>query len=340
MMHYHLSFSPSRQVSPIAVVVPPCRYPSHRARPRRLLLPVLAAVALHVAVGTALVWFVHQPATPLALNEASVALVFAPAVPAVDKPAEPVEPAPEETQSPPSSPEPITQTAQSPPPEPAPSPQPEPPPPEPAPPEPMSPPATMALPKPALPPPEPAPPLPESAPPKPISPPATVALPEPEPPPTPNPPLTATKPPPPPVDGPAPMKPIRRPKPNPSAHPTEASKPEQPATSPTSAETARPGAEAPIAIDWQRALAAWLGANKTYPEAARRRGAEGGVVLRFTADRSGRVLDVELVQSAGSPILDNAAQSMLRGATLPPFPPRMAQDRVTVTVQIRYSLTN
>ncbi len=99
-------------------------------------------------------------------------------------------------------------------------------------------------------------------------------------------------------------------------------------------------AGAPIAGGWQRALAAWLAAHKSYPEAARQSGVEGVAVLRFTVERSGRVLEVALVRSAGSPVLDAAAEAMVRNGTVPPFPTEMTQDRVTVTVQIRYALAD
>ena len=46
---------------------------------------------------------------------------------------------------------------------------------------------------------------------------------------------------------------------------------------------------------------------------------EGSAVLRFTADRTGRVLNVVLVRSAGSSILDAAAEFLMGNATLPPF---------------------
>jgi outer membrane biosynthesis protein TonB len=46
------------------------------------------------------------------------------------------------------------------------------------------------------------------------------------------------------------------------------------------------------------------------------------------------------VHSAGSPLLDAAAEAMVKGATLPPFPAAMPQDSVTITVRIRYALTN
>jgi protein TonB len=91
---------------------------------------------------------------------------------------------------------------------------------------------------------------------------------------------------------------------------------------------------------WRRALAAWLTARKTYPDEARRSGTEGNVVLRFTVDRSGRVLDVVLARSSGWPVLDAAAEAMLRGAALPAFTADMAGERISVTAQVRYGLTD
>ena len=96
----------------------------------------------------------------------------------------------------------------------------------------------------------------------------------------------------------------------------------------------------PVSGEWQQSLQTWLARHKTYPYLARQRGIEGIVALRFTADRAGHVLAVELVQSAGSATLDDAAEAILRNATLPPFPSDMPQDKVTVTVQIRYTLAN
>ena len=101
-----------------------------------------------------------------------------------------------------------------------------------------------------------------------------------------------------------------------------------------------PTAGNPTAGDWQRLLAAWLAAHKTYPDEARRSGTEGSVVLRFTADRAGHVLFVNVERGSGSSVLDAAAEAIVRNATLPPFPTGMPQEKVTVTVQIRYALTN
>ena len=67
-------------------------------------------------------------------------------------------------------------------------------------------------------------------------------------------------------------------------------------------------------------------------------GAEGRVVLRFTASRNGQVLQVAVVQPSGSRVLDDAAEALLRGAHLPPFPANMAQDTATVTLPLTYQL--
>lgn len=60
--------------------------------------------------------------------------------------------------------------------------------------------------------------------------------------------------------------------------------------------------------------------------------------MHFTVDREGRVLDVALVQSSGSQILDAAAETLLRGAHLPPFPAGMAQNQIAITLPIHYAL--
>jgi len=104
------------------------------------------------------------------------------------------------------------------------------------------------------------------------------------------------------------------------------------------ASPAPPAAAQLISPAWQRALAAWLADHKAYPDAARRRGEQGDVTLRFTVERSGQVTDVTVVKSSGSPRLDAAATAMLRGASVPPFDAAMTEPRITATVPIRYRL--
>ncbi len=107
----------------------------------------------------------------------------------------------------------------------------------------------------------------------------------------------------------------------------------------TGEKTAAPPQQASdISPRWRSALAAWLHARKSYPHEARSRGDQGGAAVRFTVTRDGQVVAVELVRGSGSPILDQAVRAMLDGARVPPFPPDMTHERITVTVQINYNL--
>jgi protein TonB len=116
----------------------------------------------------------------------------------------------------------------------------------------------------------------------------------------------------------------------------------------TSAPSAEASGSAPAAsaseaagrasADWLADVTAWLAAHRSYPETARRLGRQGTVVLQFTVDPAGQVMDVNLAQSSGSDVLDNAAEAMLRDAHLPPFPPQMNLPRQSLTVPIHYRL--
>ena len=194
------------------------------------------------------------------------------------------------------------------------------------------------------------------------SPAADLPLPPP-PPPTPPPVAPPSRPPPPQPARSAAVGGGRRPAPHPSPRPVAPMTPPAPAPEPQPATSAgiptsrtdgiasnvphttglpaARGTATAEAIDagWRGELAAWLAAHRIYPEDARRAGEQGRAVVRFTIDHDGRVLAVALVGSSGADRLDDAAQAMLRGKSVPPLPAAMPQDRLTVTVTIRYALT-
>ena len=211
------------------------------------------------------------------------------------------------------------------------------------------PPPSVALP---APPPPPMPPPPRSA---------QLTTPEPEPPPALNPPAPPEimiPEPPPPVDLSAPppsmpsplVSPKREPHPPPPRLPSNPRPSNAAPAAPAPAQTQSAAAGAPpikpvspppptaINPGWQSALGAWLQANKTYPDEARRRGEEGRAAVRFTVNRDGRIIDFQLLSRTGSTVLDAAVERLLRGARVPPFPAGMDQEQVTVTLQIRYTL--
>jgi len=109
---------------------------------------------------------------------------------------------------------------------------------------------------------------------------------------------------------------------------------------PTPAQPQRVKGGAPrIESSWQTALVRHLQQYKRYPGDAQARGEEGVVQLSFTVDRTGHVLNREIVHSSGHRQLDNEVMSMIeRAQPLPPFPATMPQAKLDLTVPIRFSL--
>ncbi len=92
------------------------------------------------------------------------------------------------------------------------------------------------------------------------------------------------------------------------------------------------------AISYRAMISAWFESHKRYPDAARERGEEGSVALRFQVDRFGRVVAYTLLTSTGYADLDQGVDRMMRGAQLPPFPAGMTEPRIEVSVRIAFSL--
>jgi protein TonB len=92
---------------------------------------------------------------------------------------------------------------------------------------------------------------------------------------------------------------------------------------------------ATAAPGWNALLAAWLAANRRYPDEARRRNEEGEVTVRFTVTPGGQVSEAAVVKGSGFSALDAAALRLLQGATLP-----APGIEATRTVRIRFRLND
>lgn len=107
---------------------------------------------------------------------------------------------------------------------------------------------------------------------------------------------------------------------------------------PRTAESGKGGAPR-IEPSWQTSLVRKIQGAKRYPPAARARGEQGVVLLRFSLDRNGHLLTHSITQSSGHADLDEEVMAMIvRAEPLPPFPPSMSQPRLDLTVPIRFSL--
>jgi protein TonB len=114
--------------------------------------------------------------------------------------------------------------------------------------------------------------------------------------------------------------------------------PEMPWADPAALTVPAPGTAPEIVARYQAMVSTWFEKHKTYPEAARRRGEEGNVGLRFRVDRGGHVLFFKVIRSSGHGDLDRAVRELMRDAVLPPFPPGLAEPHLDVSVTIRFSL--
>lgn len=91
--------------------------------------------------------------------------------------------------------------------------------------------------------------------------------------------------------------------------------------------------------NWQQLLMARLYEAKRYPRAARVRGQEGVVELKFSLDRKGRVLHAQIAKSSGFVRLDDEVLALVkRAAPLPVVPAELSGDKITLTVPISFSL--
>jgi periplasmic protein TonB len=92
-------------------------------------------------------------------------------------------------------------------------------------------------------------------------------------------------------------------------------------------------------LRWQSELAAHLERFKRYPLAARAQGEQGIVKVAFTINHEGRVLSSHIVQSSGSPMLDEETLAMLARAQPMPRPPeKMADTELSFIVPVRFTL--
>lgn len=179
-------------------------------------------------------------------------------------------------------------------------------------------------------------------------------IPTPEPPPVPEPLPTPDLPPL--ALPPTPLPPQPKPKPKPTPPPRRIERQTTPPVAEAVERPIQPIAPAPVQTapqapsrpqvpasstpsSWRSDLLGRLQHAKRYPDLARSRGDQGVATISFTIDRAGRVLDVTLVRSSGSSLLDEEAAALVRRAEpLPRLPDEIAGTSLTLTVPISFTL--
>jgi protein TonB len=93
-----------------------------------------------------------------------------------------------------------------------------------------------------------------------------------------------------------------------------------------------------IGADWEAELTRWVNDHKYYPQAAVEQEQQGNVRIEFTVDRNGNVTGLRLLNSSGSPFLDQAWLGLFEQNQLPPFPPGTKSNHVTVDATMHFEL--
>jgi len=90
---------------------------------------------------------------------------------------------------------------------------------------------------------------------------------------------------------------------------------------------------------YRSALVEHLQGFRRYPAMARLRHQEGEVMVRFTLDRAGRLVDLAVERSSGVAALDSESLAMLhRAEPLPPIPAGMAEGHLAFVFPVRFRL--
>jgi len=78
---------------------------------------------------------------------------------------------------------------------------------------------------------------------------------------------------------------------------------------------------------------------KRYPSGARDAHQEGIVYLRFTMDRTGRVLSAQIAKSSGVAALDEEVSELIqRAQPLPAPPPEVPGAQITLTLPVQFAI--
>ncbi len=90
---------------------------------------------------------------------------------------------------------------------------------------------------------------------------------------------------------------------------------------------------------WQRALMTKVSKKTPYPRSAIAKEIEGSAKVRITIDRTGAVLNFEIVQATGEPVLDKVIPKVMEKINPLPKPPAALPDKnLTFVVPLGWRL--
>ncbi len=126
----------------------------------------------------------------------------------------------------------------------------------------------------------------------------------------------------------------------PEAAPSAPAAGEAGAASASSAGAAASAAAAARNAGYEAEVRAAIARARVYPQRDRDRGIVGRVRITLTIARSGRLVDVRLLQSSGAPSLDAAGLAAARNARIPPAPADLPGERFSYEAALDFQLND
>jgi periplasmic protein TonB len=109
-----------------------------------------------------------------------------------------------------------------------------------------------------------------------------------------------------------------------------------PAHGPAGQDAASRASDANNGAAWLGKLKQWWDQRSFYPQEASQTNEGGNVRVHIVIAADGEVASIEVVQSSGLSVLDEAAVAVFRNAHLPPFPPGTPAQPADVVVTLHY----
>jgi len=92
-----------------------------------------------------------------------------------------------------------------------------------------------------------------------------------------------------------------------------------------------------IPITYLKYLREIIKSNYFYPKEAFEKNIQGDVIIKFTLNKYGKLIETKIIESP-SDILSQAALITIRRCEFPPFPPDLKYDRISFIVKLKYQI--
>ena len=127
--------------------------------------------------------------------------------------------------------------------------------------------------------------------------------------------------------------------PPPDPFPPDQEETEKPGQVSPTEETISLESRVPKYLSYLGRVKAGINVHWIFPPSARQNRESGRISVIFTVNRQGQLINIEVLESTGRPILDHAAMEAIRGAApFDPFPDHINLERLNIRAHFDYRI--